>query len=239
MLLRAGREAIAPVAARLAREQRESLRALCGRGALSLVEASPDDVAGLRAAVLPVYDALRRDPTSRALLGRIEELDSGGQRSETLRCATPPSAPSVLEGVWGSTASPAAMRAAGATVAETATYGGRSTLELRGGRWTFRTDRATVTGNVCRQRRRPAAHDAHLHREPVRARRDHRVRVERLPRHALARLACGPPRLAGARRGATPSRRLAARSLEPYRGVPRSLRPRSQATARCVPRGPS
>ena len=146
VLLRAGREAIAPVAARLAREQRESLRALCGRGALSLVEASPDDVAGLRAAVLPVYDALRRDPTSRALLGRIEELDSGGQRSETLRCATPPSAPSVLEGVWGSTASPAAMRAAGATVAETATYGGRSTLELRGGRWTFRTDRATVRG---------------------------------------------------------------------------------------------
>ena len=94
----------------------------------------------------PVYDALEARPDHERAAQKIHELDSGGRRSETLRCATPPSAPSVLEGVWGSTVSPAEMRASGATAAEAATFGGRGTLELHGGRWTFRNDRATVKG---------------------------------------------------------------------------------------------
>ena len=40
----------------------------------------------------------------------------------------------------------AAMVANGASAAEAATYHGPGTLELGDGRWTFRTDRATVTG---------------------------------------------------------------------------------------------
>ena len=38
------------------------------------------------------------------------------------------------------------MLAAGATPVEAATFGGDGTLELLGGRWTFRNDRTIVTG---------------------------------------------------------------------------------------------
>ncbi len=147
VLRRAGRAAVATVAARLAREEKESLAVLCGRGALSLVEASAEDVAALRAAVRPVYAELRRDARARALLARIEALrSSGGSQSDTLRCGAQPTAASALEGTWEATVSRAAMRAAGASAAEAATYGGHGTLELRDGRWTFRTGRSTVTG---------------------------------------------------------------------------------------------
>ena len=59
VLRRAGRAAVAPVRARVAREQREALAELCGRGSLTLA-ASATDLAGLRAAVRPVAAALAR-----------------------------------------------------------------------------------------------------------------------------------------------------------------------------------
>ena len=146
VLRRAGREAIAPVAARIAREQNESLDVVCNRGALSLVAASPAERAALRAAVQPVYDELERDATTRALLAEISRLRAQEPGPDPLRCTRPHAAASSLEGAWESTVTHASMLAHGATAAEAATYGGRGTLELENGRWSFRTDRATVTG---------------------------------------------------------------------------------------------
>jgi hypothetical protein len=63
-----------------------------------------------------------------------------------VRCAGTQRNVSQLEGVWESNVTRAAMVAQGASASEAATYHGAGTLELRGGRWTFRGDRATVTG---------------------------------------------------------------------------------------------
>ena len=55
VLRRAGREAAAPVRARIEMEQREALAEMCERGSLRLASASPAEIAALRAAVRPVY----------------------------------------------------------------------------------------------------------------------------------------------------------------------------------------
>jgi len=145
VLRRAGREAIAPTLTRLRRELKGALEVVCGRGAMTLVTASPTQVAALRNAVRPVYATLQRDPQTRNLIAEIRRL--GGGADDVPSCAGRGASARVLEGRWRSNATPAAMRAAGATPAEVATFGGAATLELRDGRWRFRNDRTTVTGS--------------------------------------------------------------------------------------------
>jgi len=146
ILRRAGREAIAPVLAVLRKEEKDSLATVCSRGAASLVDASPSQVAALRSATLPVYRELERDPGTRALLAEIRALRAQQPEVEAVHCAATRSDASAIEGRWESDLSRAAMLTNGASEAEVSTFGGRGTLELDGGRWTFRNDHTTVTG---------------------------------------------------------------------------------------------
>ena len=112
VLRRAGRAAIAPVLARVAREQRESFAELCGRGTLALARARVADVTALRVAARPVIAALARDPATGRLIAEIERLKRGVPADE-LSCESSAGARG-LQGRW-------------------AAHG--ATLELRAGRW--------------------------------------------------------------------------------------------------------
>lgn len=144
ILRRAGREALAPALARIEREQREALELVCSRGKLTFATASSSQLAALKAAVRPVYDELERDPETSRLLAEIESMPTDA--AEPLDCPASRAAGAGLEGVWRATVTAAQMRASGGTAAEAATYAGAGVLELEDGRWTFRNDRATVTG---------------------------------------------------------------------------------------------
>lgn len=147
ILRRAGREAVAPVLARIEKEKREGLEVVCGRGNLTLVTASLPGLAGLRAAVQPVYDDLERDPRTREFIAEIRKLRTGATAvGESVQCPGGQMAASALRGVWESSVTRAAMLGDGASPAEAATYAGRGTLELRDGRWSFHGRRTTVTG---------------------------------------------------------------------------------------------
>jgi TRAP-type C4-dicarboxylate transport system substrate-binding protein len=145
VLRRAGREALAPVLARIEKEQTQALEVICGRGNLTLASASPSELAALRTAVQPVYDELERDGQTREFISEIRKL-GGGIEAESLRCPVSQRGLSQVDGVWEANVTREAMVANGASVAEAATYHGPGTLELRGRRWTFLGDRATVTG---------------------------------------------------------------------------------------------
>jgi TRAP-type transport system periplasmic protein len=145
ILRRAGREALAPVLARIEKEQTQALEVVCGRGNLTFATASASELADLQAAVQPVYAELERDVQTREFITEIRKLRSGLE-TESLRCSASERGISKLEGVWEADVSRAAMVANGASAAEAATYHGPGTLELSGGRWAFRGDRATVTG---------------------------------------------------------------------------------------------
>ena len=145
ILRRAGREALATVLARIEKEQTQALEVVCGRGNLKLATASTSELAALRAAVQPVYDELERDGQTREFIAEIRKLRRGVE-AESVQCAASERGVSQLQGVWESNVTRAAMVANGASAAEAMTYHGPGTLELREGRWTFRGDRATVTG---------------------------------------------------------------------------------------------
>jgi TRAP-type C4-dicarboxylate transport system substrate-binding protein len=146
ILLRAGQEAIGPVFDRLRDEQSDAVDAVCNRGAVSFVDASTAQVAGLQAATRPVYAALERDPGTRGLITSIRRLRGRQEEADALRCGGAMAAPSALEGRWESDVSRKALLANGASEAEVSTYGGRGTLQLDHGRWTFRGDHTTVDG---------------------------------------------------------------------------------------------
>jgi hypothetical protein len=142
ILRRAGREAVAPVRARLEKQETDALAVLCGRGRTTLATASAAELAALRAAVRPVYAELERDAETREVIAALRAHRRGG---EPLRC--PASAGgSRLEGLWRSSVTRDALLAHGATAAEAATYDGSATLELRAGRWTFAGEHSSVTG---------------------------------------------------------------------------------------------
>jgi hypothetical protein len=145
ILRRAGREAVAPVLARMEKEQPQALEVVCGRGKLRLATASTSELAALQTAVQPVYDELERDKQTREFIAAIRKLRSGLE-AESVQCTAPQRGVSQLEGVWESNVTYAAMSANGASASEAATYHGPGTLELRGGLWTFRGDRTTVKG---------------------------------------------------------------------------------------------
>ena len=144
VLRRAGRAAVAPVLARWRRELDASFDAVCARGRMELATATAAEVGALRAAAGPVLAALERDPQTRRLLAEIRRL--AGSPAATPACARRRAATRALEGRWSSSASPAELVAAGASDAEVATFAGTGTLELAGGRWTFRNERTTVLG---------------------------------------------------------------------------------------------
>jgi TRAP-type C4-dicarboxylate transport system substrate-binding protein len=141
----AGQLAIAPRAAEVERLESEALRTICDRKLAVLYQASPANVAGLRAAVRPVYKGLERDARTKELIEGIKALGTG--REEPLRCRPVPAEDTAaLVGVWRSDAARDALVALGATDAEASTYEGPATLELKDSRWTFRGDHTTVTG---------------------------------------------------------------------------------------------
>ena len=86
ILRRAGRETLAPMAARLEREQQSALESVCARGKLALATASASQIAALRAAVQPVYDELERDASTRHFIAEIRKLRSGAER-RSVHCA--------------------------------------------------------------------------------------------------------------------------------------------------------
>ena len=139
VLRRAGREALAPTAARLASESETALDATCSRGRLALATASASDLAALRVAVQPVYEGLERDPATRRVIAEIRTLRRGLE-GEVVRCPRTQREVSALEGVWESSVTRAAMLAGGASTPEATTYSGPGTLELKEGRWTFEGD---------------------------------------------------------------------------------------------------
>jgi TRAP-type transport system periplasmic protein len=147
VLHRAGRAAVAPVLARLEREQQNALVEVCNRERLTLTGASESDVAALRAAVRPVYAALERDPQTKALVDEIRAMRrADGARGDVLRCPTSSSRSELVEGRWSADVGGAELRSSGGTAAEAAVFSGPGTLELRDGRWAFRNRRTTVEG---------------------------------------------------------------------------------------------
>lgn len=138
ILRRAGREAVAPVLARLEREQQEALGELCDRP-VALGSASASQLAALRAAVRPVYGELERDARTRRLLADVRTLKPGTV-NEPLRCPTAAAAAPRFEGSWSGTAARDELLAAGASPKETRPGKGTMTLELGRGRWSARLD---------------------------------------------------------------------------------------------------
>jgi TRAP-type C4-dicarboxylate transport system substrate-binding protein len=123
------------------------LRDLCRRGT-KVVTASPADLAGLRAAVQPVYRMLEANPSTKALIGQIASIRQAiGGSPDALTCATAQSTaqsnttPSPLEGTWQATYTKQELLAAGAD--PTLIYlseenWGQFTLKLRRGYWWLR-----------------------------------------------------------------------------------------------------
>ena len=72
ILAEAGRDALAPELARIARDQRLGVSILCSDDWFRLATATPADVAALRKAVQPVYDRIERNPLTRRWIAEIE-----------------------------------------------------------------------------------------------------------------------------------------------------------------------
>jgi TRAP-type C4-dicarboxylate transport system substrate-binding protein len=123
------------------------LRDLCRRGT-KVVTASPADLAGLRAAVQPVYRSLEANPSTKALIGKIISMrEAMGGAPDALTCAaalgsgqsTTTAAP--LDGTWQVTYSKQELLAAGAdpTLIYLAEENwGHFTLTLSRGQWRLR-----------------------------------------------------------------------------------------------------
>jgi TRAP-type C4-dicarboxylate transport system substrate-binding protein len=137
VLRRAGREAVAPLLARLEKDENEALAALCDRDKLSLATVSDSELAALRAAVRPVYRQLERDAETRKLVAEIRKLKPG-TGSEPLRCSRASVDGAALAGRWSATAHRDELLAAGAQPKETAPGQNTLRLELEGGRWVAR-----------------------------------------------------------------------------------------------------
>jgi TRAP-type C4-dicarboxylate transport system substrate-binding protein len=136
ILRRAGRAALAPEIARIAKDEQAALSAICGRGTLALENASPTDLAALRRAVRPVYANLNKDPLTKALISEIRKRRIAS--ADVVRCpsrASRATAASLLEGRWKVESSRKDLLAAGTPPDEAERQDGVATLELRNGRW--------------------------------------------------------------------------------------------------------
>jgi hypothetical protein len=140
ILRRAGRDVLDAELARLEREERAGLVAVCERGARSLVTASVGGVRSLREAVQPVYDELERDPLTRDWIAEIAELREEGQgAASALSCpekdASPKSDASKLEGRWTVNWTLEELLAAGDSPRAAAELRGRHVVEFSAGRF--------------------------------------------------------------------------------------------------------
>jgi TRAP-type C4-dicarboxylate transport system substrate-binding protein len=87
ILAEAGREALAPELAQIAREQRLGISILCGDDGFRFVNATSAQVAALRKSVQPVYDRIERNPLTRRWIAQIvrertapDVVDCGARR---------------------------------------------------------------------------------------------------------------------------------------------------------------
>jgi TRAP-type C4-dicarboxylate transport system substrate-binding protein len=146
ILRRAGEAALHPRLAEIERQDAEGLRSLCAGHLASLVTASRAELAGLRAAVQPVYRELERHDRTRALIARIRALDDGSQPKPLSCPGPPPAAAAALDGTWASEVSRDELLAAGAPRRDADRYYGKGKLVLGDGHWTYRDARGTVAG---------------------------------------------------------------------------------------------
>jgi hypothetical protein len=86
ILRRAGQAAVGPHLAELRVDPQGWLVNVCPRSRLRVVAASAADRAGLRRAVEPVYERLRRDPLTRELIDRIRGLRREAPPADRIRC---------------------------------------------------------------------------------------------------------------------------------------------------------
>ena len=86
VLVAAGREAVGPRIAEIDRVEQDALWSICDHRLASLVTASPEQIAALRAAVRPVYAELERNATTRELIADIRAVEGrrGGGRATSL-----------------------------------------------------------------------------------------------------------------------------------------------------------
>jgi TRAP-type C4-dicarboxylate transport system substrate-binding protein len=108
VLRRAGRDALAPMIARMRAEDRAEAGVLCRRDHIAFAGATPSQLAALGAAVRRVYTRLGRNPASRSLIGEIRAMKRHAPVDAALRC--PPSQPptrarTLFDGTWEMTAS--------------------------------------------------------------------------------------------------------------------------------------
>jgi TRAP-type C4-dicarboxylate transport system substrate-binding protein len=124
-----------------------SVADLCHRG-IKIVFASPADLAGLRAAVQPVYRTLDSSPSTKAFIKEIAAMrQAAGDSPSTVTCPAAaatggtPSAAAMLQGTWQVAYTQSELAAAGAGPDELApplANFGHFTLRLDRGRWQIR-----------------------------------------------------------------------------------------------------
>jgi len=122
------------------------VRDLCRRN--KVISASPADLAGLRAAVQPVYRALEANPSTKALIAQITSLRQAmGGSPDSLTCASTPNAgqdtttATPLEGTWQVSYTKQEFIAAGADSTEiylSEGQWGHFSLKLSRGHWRLR-----------------------------------------------------------------------------------------------------
>jgi TRAP-type C4-dicarboxylate transport system substrate-binding protein len=82
----AGLEAVVPAVTRLRAEDQDEAAILCRRGALAVIDATPTQVATLRAAVRPVYAELEHDAQTRSFIRAIEAMKRRAPAADASRC---------------------------------------------------------------------------------------------------------------------------------------------------------
>jgi TRAP-type transport system periplasmic protein len=123
-----------------------SVADLCRRG-IKIVSASPADLAGLQAAVQPVYRALEANPVTRVYIDEITAMrQAAGGASDAVTCPAASAGgvaatAAALQGTWQVTYTENELIAAGADPSELQPglgNWGRFTLTLRQGHWWLR-----------------------------------------------------------------------------------------------------
>jgi TRAP-type C4-dicarboxylate transport system substrate-binding protein len=150
ILLRAGRQALAPELAQTKRDEARAVVELCPR--LSFVKATATDLVALRTAVRPVYAELERDAQTRRLLAEIEEMKRGTPATviATTGCVggkgTPKADSSALDGTWQTTWTRAGLIAEGLSPKDAEALRGRHFAEFGNGRFRFHGERGSAEG---------------------------------------------------------------------------------------------
>jgi TRAP-type transport system periplasmic protein len=139
ILRKAARQALAPAIERLRAEDNSEAGLLCRRDHLAFADATASQLAGLRAAVRPVYAKLEQNPKTRALIAAIRamkrRLSSLAPPLRCFRSLPRQTAATPLDGTWEMIASLAQVIAATHATRDDAQIDvGRYRLVLRRGR---------------------------------------------------------------------------------------------------------